>query len=175
MLLAHLALDDGPDGVDDVRGRKVVSAGEQRPPRLLRAPAPGVHVGGALGAQSRAGDGVDDIVDAGAVVAEEVRKLAEDSGQAANNVKGLITTLQTDAGETVNSSTESSELLTRTTEKADKAKESLNKAMNQINKANDRIQNIAAVAEEQAASSREIASASTPRQNRRRTCSRTWK
>ena len=65
MLLAHLALDDGPDGVDDVRGRKVVSAGEQRPPRLLRAPAPGVHVGGALGAQSRAGDGVDDIVDAG--------------------------------------------------------------------------------------------------------------
>ena len=65
MLLAHLALDDGPDGVDDVRGRKVVPAGEQRPPRLLRAPAPGVHVGGALGAQSRAGDGVDDIVDAG--------------------------------------------------------------------------------------------------------------
>ena len=38
-----------------------------------------------------------------AVVAEEVRKLAEDSGQAANNVKGLITTLQTGAGETVNS------------------------------------------------------------------------
>ena len=65
MLLAHLALDGGPDGVDDVRGRKVVPAGEQRPPRLLRAPAPGVHVGGALGAQSRAGDGVDDIVDAG--------------------------------------------------------------------------------------------------------------
>ena len=48
-----------------MRGRKVVSAGEQRPPRLLRAPAPGVHVGGALGAQSRAGDGVGDIVDAG--------------------------------------------------------------------------------------------------------------
>ena len=58
----------------------------------------------------------------------------------------------------MNSSTESSELLTRTTEKADKAKESLNEAMGQIDKANDRIQNIAAVAEEQAASSREIAS-----------------
>ena len=93
-----------------------------------------------------------------AVVAEEVRKLAEDSGQAANNVKGLIATLQTGAGETMNSSTESSELLTRTTEKADKAKESLSEAMGQIDKANDRIQNIAAVAEEQAASSREIAS-----------------
>ena len=93
-----------------------------------------------------------------AVVAEEVRKLAEDSGHAANNVKGLITTLQTGAGETVNSSTESSELLTQTTEKADKAKASLSEAMGQIDKANDRIQNIAAVAEEQAASSREIAS-----------------
>ena len=92
-----------------------------------------------------------------AVVAEEVRKLAEDSGQSANNIRGLITTLQTGAGETMNSSTESSELLTRTTEKADKAKESLNEAMGQIDKANDRIQNIAAVAEEQAASSREIA------------------
>ncbi len=92
-----------------------------------------------------------------AVVAEEVRKLAEDSGQAANNIRGLITTLQTGAGETMNSSTESSELLTRTTEKADKAKESLNEAMGQIDKANDRIQNIAAVAEEQAASSKEIA------------------
>ena len=93
-----------------------------------------------------------------AVVAEEVRKLAEDSGQSANNIRGLITTLQTGAGETMNSSTESSELLTRTTEKADKAKESLNEAMGQIDKANDRIQNIAAGAEEQAASSREIAS-----------------
>ncbi|CAM1380593.1 methyl-accepting chemotaxis protein [Fretibacterium fastidiosum] len=93
-----------------------------------------------------------------AVVAEEVRKLAEDSGQAANNIKGLITTLQAGARDTMNSSTESSELLTRTTEKADKAKESLNEAMGQIDKANDRIQNIAAVAEEQAASSREIAS-----------------
>ena len=39
-----------------------------------------------------------------------------------------------------------------------KVKESLSEAMGQIDKANDRIQNIAAVAEEQAASSREIAS-----------------
>ena len=34
----------------------------------------------------------------------------------------------------MNSSTESSELLTRTTEKADKAKESLSEAMGQIDK-----------------------------------------
>lgn len=92
-----------------------------------------------------------------AVVAEEVRKLAEESGRAANSVKGLIDTLQVGARETMNSSEESSELLTETMKKADNAKESLGRAMGQIGKANDHIQNIAAVAEEQAASSREIA------------------
>ena len=92
-----------------------------------------------------------------AVVAEEVRKLAEESGRAASSVKGLIGTLQAGARETMASSAESSELLTATKKKADDAKESLSDAMAQIDKANDRIQNIAAVAEEQAASSREIA------------------
>ena len=48
-------------------------------------------------------------------------------------------------------------MLTATKKKADDAKESLSGAMAQIDKANDRIQNIVAVAEEQAASSREIA------------------
>ena len=93
-----------------------------------------------------------------AVVAEEVRKLAEESGRAASSVRGLIDTLQTGARETMDSSTQSSELLTATMKKADGAKESLSDAMSQIDKANDRIQSIAAVAEEQAASSREIAS-----------------
>ncbi len=93
-----------------------------------------------------------------AVVAEEVRKLAEESGRAASSVRGLIDTLQTGARETMDSSMESSELLTATMKKADSAKESLSDAMSQIDKANDRIQSIAAVAEEQAASSREIAS-----------------
>ena len=93
-----------------------------------------------------------------AVVAEEVRKLAEESGRAASSVRVLIDTLQTGARETMDSSTESSDLLTATMKKADSAKESLSDAMGQIDKANDRIQSIAAVAEEQAASSREIAS-----------------
>ncbi|NLL36273.1 MAG: methyl-accepting chemotaxis protein [Fretibacterium sp.] len=92
-----------------------------------------------------------------AVVAEEVRKLAEESGRAANNVRSLIDTLQSDAQETMTSSTETSELLTLTVSKADEAKSSLSEAMAELDKANDRIQNIAAVAEEQAASSREIA------------------
>ena len=92
-----------------------------------------------------------------AVVAESVRKLAEESSRAAENVRGLIETLQTSARETKTSSDETSVLLDETTEKANNAQDSLAEAIGQIDKANDRIQNIAAVAEEQAASSREIA------------------
>ncbi len=92
-----------------------------------------------------------------AVVAESVRKLAEESGRAADNVRGLMGTLQSGAKDTKTASDETAELLVQTVEKANGAKESLAEAMSQIDKANDRIQNIAAVAEEQAASSREIA------------------
>ena len=92
-----------------------------------------------------------------AVVAESVRKLAEESSRAAENVRGLIEALQTNARETKTASDETAVLLGQTTEKAQESKNSLSEAMEQIDKANDRIQNIAAVAQEQAASSREIA------------------
>ena len=92
-----------------------------------------------------------------AVVAESVRKLAEESNRAAGNVRTLIETLQGGARDTKTASDETSVLLTQTMEKGGEAKSSLAEAMEQIDKANDRIQNIAAVAEEQAASSREIA------------------
>ena len=92
-----------------------------------------------------------------AVVAESVRKLAEESSRAAENVRGLIETLQEASRETKTSSDETAVLLDETTEKANGAQDSLAEAIGQIDKANDRIQNIAAVAEEQAASSREIA------------------
>ncbi len=92
-----------------------------------------------------------------AVVAESVRKLAEESSRAAENVRGLIETLQTSVRETKTSSDETAVLLDETTEKANGAQDSLAEAIGQIDKANDRIQNIAAVAQEQAASSREIA------------------
>ena len=93
-----------------------------------------------------------------AVVAESVRKLAEESSRAAENVRGLIETLQTSVRETKTASDETAVLLDETTEKANNAQDSLGEAIGQIDKANDRIQNIAAVAQEQAASSREIAS-----------------
>ena len=92
-----------------------------------------------------------------AVVAESVRKLAEESSRAAENVRTLIETLQTSAKETKTSSDETAVLLDETTGKANNAQDSLAEAISQIDKANDRIQNIAAVAQEQAASSREIA------------------
>lgn len=92
-----------------------------------------------------------------AVVAESVRKLAEESSRAAENVRGLIETLQNSARDTKTSSDETGVLLEETTQKAGNAQGSLSEAMSQIDKANDRIQNIAAVAQEQAASSREIA------------------
>ncbi|MBR1486363.1 MAG: methyl-accepting chemotaxis protein, partial [Synergistaceae bacterium] len=92
-----------------------------------------------------------------AVVAESVRKLAEESGRAADSVHGLMGNLQAGALNTKTASDATAELLVQTVDKANEAKDSLVSAMEQIDKANDRIQNIAAVAEEQAASSREIA------------------
>ena len=92
-----------------------------------------------------------------AVVAESVRKLAEESGRAADSVRGLMGDLQDGARNTKAASDETAELLIQTVDKANGAKDSLNEAMSEIDKANDRIQNIAAVAEEQAASSKEIA------------------
>ena len=92
-----------------------------------------------------------------AVVAESVRKLAEESSRAAESVRGLMEALQSGARDTKTSSDEVGALLVQTVEKANGAQDSLAEAMGQIDKANDRIQNIAAVAQEQAASSREIA------------------
>ena len=92
-----------------------------------------------------------------AVVAESVRKLAEESARASDSVRELMTDLQDGARDTKAASDDTAMLLVQTVEKANGAKDSLNEAMAQIDQANDRIQNIAAVAQEQAASSREIA------------------
>jgi len=92
-----------------------------------------------------------------AVVAEEVRKLAEESAKASNNVNMIIKELQNGAQESIKATTEAGRLLTSTLNQAEHALIELNGALNQMNNANDSIQNIAAVAEEQAASSREVA------------------
>ncbi|MDR1873997.1 MAG: methyl-accepting chemotaxis protein [Synergistaceae bacterium] len=94
-----------------------------------------------------------------AVVAEEVRKLAEESARAAQNVNGIIVELQSGAQENIKATTESGRMLGDTLVQAERAQEELNGALKEINKANDSIQNIAAVAEEQAASCKEVATA----------------
>jgi methyl-accepting chemotaxis protein len=92
-----------------------------------------------------------------AVVAEEVRKLAEESARAAQNVNGIITELQTGAQASIKATTEAGRLLVETLTQAEQAQVELDSAKNEIHKANESIQNIAAVAEEQAASSKEVA------------------
>jgi methyl-accepting chemotaxis protein len=92
-----------------------------------------------------------------AVVAEEVRKLAEESAQAAQNVNSIIQELQNGAQESINATTEAGRALAETITQAEQAQVELNGAMKEINKANDSIQNIAAVAQEQAASSKGVA------------------
>ncbi|MDR1875566.1 MAG: methyl-accepting chemotaxis protein [Synergistaceae bacterium] len=94
-----------------------------------------------------------------AVVAEEVRKLAEESGRAAQNVETLIAALQKGAKDSIAVSTESVGIVKTTLVRAEQAQKSLNEALSEMGRANDSVQSIAAVAQEQAASSREIASA----------------
>ena len=94
-----------------------------------------------------------------AVVAEEVRKLAEESARAAQSVNGIIVELQRGAHESIKATTEAGRKLVETISQAKQAQTELSSALDEIYKANDSIQNIAAVAEEQAASCKEVASA----------------
>jgi methyl-accepting chemotaxis protein len=94
-----------------------------------------------------------------AVVAEEVRKLAEESARAAQNVNGIIVELQSGAKESIKATTNAGRMLGDTLVQAVQAQKELNDALKEMNKANDSIQNIAAVAEEQAASCREVVTA----------------
>jgi methyl-accepting chemotaxis protein len=94
-----------------------------------------------------------------AVVAEEVRKLAEESARAAQNVNAIIAELQKGAQDSIKATSEAGRMLGGTLIQAELAQKELDEALKEMNHANDSIQNIAAVAEEQAASSKEVATA----------------
>lgn len=94
-----------------------------------------------------------------AVVAEEVRKLAEESGQAAGSIGKLIEELQSQTKESVNINAEAGKVMVRTIKQADEAKAGLDETLRQIALVNDAMQNIAATSQEQAASANEIARA----------------
>jgi methyl-accepting chemotaxis protein len=94
-----------------------------------------------------------------AVVAEEVRKLAEESNGAARRVGEIIGELTKRADGAIGVTRETAEEMSVTVEGARKAQEGLDRAIGEIRKINDVMQNVASVAEEQAASSHEMAEA----------------
>ena len=92
-----------------------------------------------------------------AVVAEEVRKLAEDSGRAAQEVQKLISALQGDSGNASSVIEAMGKLLSATVDKAGLAQEDLHKSLEEVDKLSLHMQTIASAAQEQAASSSEMA------------------
>jgi methyl-accepting chemotaxis protein len=94
-----------------------------------------------------------------AVVAEEVRKLAEESNGAARRVGQVIGELEKRADGAIGVTRETAEEMGVTVQGARKAREGLSSALEEIRKINDVMQNVASVAEEQAASSHEMAEA----------------
>ena len=91
-----------------------------------------------------------------AVVADEVRKLAEQSGHAAQEVQKLIAGLQAGAKSSLAVTGEAEEIMKQTVSSAEGALAELRKAMEQIARTSDAVQGIAAAAEEQAASAQQM-------------------
>ena len=94
-----------------------------------------------------------------AVVADEVRKLAEKSGIAAKNISKQIGALHSSAQLAISGTVKSAEKIREVLIMAGKAQHGLNDGLKHMNVINNEIQNIAALAQEQAASSREMAGA----------------
>ena len=91
-----------------------------------------------------------------AVVAEEVRKLAEESAQAASQVNELISGLQEHSKDSIAATERTGSLLGETTKKTLETQGKLKDALSALNKLAESVQSVAAVSEEQAASSAEI-------------------
>ncbi len=91
------------------------------------------------------------------VVAEEVRKLAEESGRAAQEVSTIIETLQKSTKESLGITEEAGAVMDQTIRGSEEALKSLEKVMEEIAKVDRAMQNIAATSQEQAAASGEMA------------------
>lgn len=92
-----------------------------------------------------------------AVVAEEVRKLAEESNRAAGEVRNIIASLQTSTGASIASMKEVDAIVESTVSGSQETQHQLRDTLNEIALINDVMQNTAAVSEEQAAASQELA------------------
>ncbi|OIQ50521.1 Methyl-accepting chemotaxis protein McpS [Pseudodesulfovibrio hydrargyri] len=91
-----------------------------------------------------------------AVVADEVRKLAEKTMQATGEVGRAITDIQKGTQDTVNRVERASEFVGQATEKAERAGASLSEIVTQIVAAGSQITSIATAAEQQSSTSEEI-------------------
>lgn len=94
-----------------------------------------------------------------AVVADEVRKLAERSGQATKEIAGLIQTVQTNIADAVQAMEASLEQVESGSVRANEAGEALKQILAASQVANRQVIEIAAAAERMSASSDELASA----------------
>ena len=94
-----------------------------------------------------------------AVVADEVRKLAEESARAAAEVSRLIQTLGETTRGSIDITSEAGEIMGATIARAREAGTRLQEGMDEIRRLVDTIRDIASTSEEQAASSEEMASA----------------
>jgi methyl-accepting chemotaxis protein len=94
-----------------------------------------------------------------AVVAEEVRKLAEESNVASLQVADLIKKLETGTASAIQSTQNSTGIISRIVSKAEETQKNLEGVLDEIHKVNEAVQSIAAAAEEQAATSSEISRA----------------
>ena len=92
-----------------------------------------------------------------AVVADEVRKLAEESNVASHHVADLIEKLQNETNESIKATRQSTEVIGDIIGKAKETQHGLREALDAVAKINDSMQTIAAAAQEQSASSNEIA------------------
>jgi len=94
-----------------------------------------------------------------AVVAEEVRKLAEQSSKAAQEIKGLMSDLDVNATATATTIKETVDTTMKVINAVEVTQKTLENATTQVTKINDSIQSLASIAEEQSASTQEMASA----------------
>jgi methyl-accepting chemotaxis protein len=95
-----------------------------------------------------------------AVVADEVRKLAEDSNVASHHVAEMMQNLELGTKSAIASAQESAKVVSDIIARAHETQQSLQNALSEIDKVNEAVQTIAAAAQEQAASSNEIAESS---------------
>ena len=93
-----------------------------------------------------------------AVVADEVRNLAEESNVASRHVAEMMEKLKEGTASAMESSQESAAIVSGIIAKAQETQRSLENTLREIDRVNDAVQTIAAAAQEQAASSNEISS-----------------